>query len=178
MFNSLLIFTVLSNKMTSKIQTYTDPKFVYSYSKTKFVPPQGKTLLMIGQTYERITGYTEKFKKENLPGGWSAYWGIPEFSGITSSFKNETGSTQNHQYFIDSFPDTVLHSALWMVGHVDVAGKTVKGNYDDVILKFSRWVKLVQRPVYFRLGYEFDGIHNALETNVYVKAYRRIVDTM
>lgn len=35
---------------------------------------------------------------------------------------------------------------------------------------------VLNRPVYLRIGYEFDGMHNELEPDIYVKAYRHIVD--
>jgi len=162
--------------MPLQIDTKVDPQFSYSYQKTKFVPEEGKCLLIMGQTEERIQEYLTHFSDQPNPGGWSAYWGITEFKGITESFTNETGSSQNHQWLIDTFPNTVLHSALWMVGMKDIALHTAEGIYDDVVAQFATWVKSVNRPVYLRIGYEFDGAHNELEPKTYVKAYRRIVD--
>ncbi|KAA3638888.1 MAG: hypothetical protein DWQ02_04485 [Bacteroidetes bacterium] len=165
-------------RMVSQIDTQTDADFIYPYEQTKFVPPKGKTLLIMGQTTESITEYLEHFSDQQTPGGWSAYWGIPEFTGITEGHKNETGSTQNHQMLVDDFQNTVVHSAMWMVGKWDVAKKTYKGEYDKVIKKYSAWAKSVNRPIYLRIGYEFDGPHNELEPKEYVKAYKHIVDLM
>ncbi len=164
--------------MVSKINVEVDPKFIYDYERTKFVPPHRKTLLIMGQTVERISEYVDNFPDQKIPGGWSAYWGIPEFKGITESYKNETGSTQNHQMLVDSFPNTVVQSAMWMVGKWDVAKKAGKGHYDKVIKKYGAWAKSTNRPIYLRIGYEFDGPHNELEPKQYVKAYRRIVDLL
>jgi len=165
-------------KMVSKINTEVDPEFLYDYEQTKFVPPSGKTLLIMGQTVEAITEYLDSFPNQRIPGGWSAYWGIPEFKGITESYKNNSGDTQNHQMLIDRFPNTVVHSAMWMVGKWDVAKKAGKGDYDGVIRKYGDWAKSTNRPIYLRIGYEFDGAHNELEPKEYVKAYRRIVDLL
>ncbi|MBT8219600.1 MAG: hypothetical protein KJP00_07240 [Bacteroidia bacterium] len=166
------------DSMVSRINTEVDAAFIYDFEQTKFVPPDGKTLLIMGQTQESITEYTDNFSNLPLPGGWSAYWGIPDFSGITKSLKNDTGSTQNHQMLVDSFPNTVVHSAMWMVGKWDVAKNAGKGAYDNVIKKYSTWAKTVNRPIYLRIGYEFDGPHNELEPREYVKAYQRIVKLM
>ncbi len=166
------------SEMVSMIKTEVNPEFVYKYEKTKFVPPNGKKLLIMGQTAESINEYLNHFPDQQRPSGWSAYWGIPEFKAITESHKNNTGSTQNHQMLIDSFPNTVVQSAMWMVGKWDVAKKTRKGNYDEVIKQYAAWAKTTNRPIYLRIGYEFDGIHNELEPKEYVKAYRRIVDLM
>ncbi len=164
--------------MISMIKRDVDSNFVYDYKNTKFVPPEGQTLLIMGQTLERINEYMKHFPNQPIPGGWSAYWGIPEFTGVTESFKNETGGTQNHQMLIDKFSNTVVQSALWMVGKWDIAKNTSDGDYDTVIKKYAKWAKTTQRPIYLRIGYEFDGIHNELEPATYVKAYRRIVDLL
>ena len=41
--------------LVDKVRTEVDPAFVYEYEQTKFVPPAGKTLLIVGQTLEEIT---------------------------------------------------------------------------------------------------------------------------
>lgn len=166
------------DNMVSKIDTSIDPAFIYEYEQTKFVPPPGKTLLIMGQTIERINEYLEKYPDQQKPGGWAAYWGIPEFKGITDSYQNVPGNTQNHQFLVEQFPNTVVQSALWMVGTWDVAKKAGKGEYDDVVRQFSDWAKSARRPIYLRIGYEFDGPHNELEPKDYKKAYRRIVDIL
>ncbi|MDH3631985.1 MAG: glycosyl hydrolase [Gammaproteobacteria bacterium] len=168
----------LIEEMVAMIETDVDPAFVYRYEKTKFVPPDGKTLLIMGQTVEAITEYTGSFSQQPMPGGWAAYWGIPSMKGVNEAATNETGSSQNHQMLVDRFPDSVLQSALWMVGRWDVLKKTGRGEYDSVLKEFSAWAKNTDRPIYLRIGYEFDGAHNQLEPKGYVKAYRRIVDMM
>ncbi len=168
----------IAEEMVARIRTDINPEFIYDYEDPKFVPPEGKTLLIMGQTVERITEYMDHFGHRPLPGGWSAYWGIPEFTGIAEKHKNETGASQNHQMLIDSFPNTIVQSALWMVGKWNVAQKAVNGDYDRVVKKYSAWAKKVNRPIYLRIGYEFDGPHNELEPREYVKAYRHIVDVI
>lgn len=166
----------LGQTMGSKIQTETDPEFVYDYEGSKFVPPAGKTLLIMGQTVERITEYMDHFQDRPIPGGWSAYWGIPEFKGVTETHKNESGSSQNHQMLIDNFPNTVVQSAMWMVGKWNIAKFTANGDFDRIVKKYSAWAKSANRPIYLRIGYEFDGPHNELEPKEFIKAYRHIVD--
>ena len=165
-------------EMVSKIKTDVDPEFVYEFEQTKYVPPKNKTLLIMGQTVERINEYKSAFPNEINPAGWSAYWAITEFVGVTESNTNITGTSQNHQMLIDNFPNSVLHSAMWMVGKWDVAKNTYKGIYDHVIKQYCDWVKTINRPVYLRLGYEFDGPHNELDPEEYIKAYKYIVDFM
>ncbi|GAA4803014.1 glycoside hydrolase family 26 protein [Litoribaculum gwangyangense] len=164
--------------MVSMIDKTIDDEFVYEYEKTKYVPPKGKTLLIMGQTVERISEYMAAFPEEEIPSGWSAYWGIPEFKGIIEPHKNTAGNTQYHQMIIDKFPNTVIQSAMWMVGNWDIAKNAGNGAYDNVVKQFSAWAKVANRPIYLRIGYEFDGPHNTLEPDEYVKAYKHIVDIM
>lgn len=166
----------ITEEMVSKIQTNIDPEFIYDYENSKFVPPEGKTLLIMGQTVERITEYMDHFEEQPIPGGWSAYWGITEFKGITKTHKNETGSSQNHHMLIDNYPNTIIQSAMWMVGKWNIAKFTGNGDYDRVVKKYSAWAKSANRPIYLRIGYEFDGPHNELDPEEYVKAYRHVVD--
>lgn len=162
--------------MKVKIDTNIDPNYIYHYKKCKFVPPKGKTLLIMGQTVEGIEEYLQAFPNHQKPGGWASYWGITEFKGVTGSHKNETGSTQHHQMLVERFPNTVIQSALWMVGKWNIPGYTLDGCYDKVLKKFAKWAKSVNRPIYLRIGYEFDGVHNELDPDDYVKAYTYIVD--
>ena len=171
-------YATVEEEMVARIDTTVDPYFVYEYEKTKFVPEEGKTLLIMGQTLQDIDGYMENFADRQIPGGWSAYWGIPEFAGIIDTTTNPAGSSHNHQSLVDRFPNTVIQSGMWMVGTWDVAKNTANGRYDNVILQFSEWAKSIGRPIYLRIGYEFDGPHNELDPNIYVRAYRHIVDLM
>jgi hypothetical protein len=167
-----------ATEMAEKISTQTDPEYIYEYEGSKFVPPQGKTLLIMGQTKERIEEYQSLYSAQKAPAGWSSYWGIPEFKGVATAFKNNTGSTQHHQLLVDEFPNTVVQSAMWMVGTWDVAKKTHLGQYDKVIKQYAKWAKKAKRPIYLRIGYEFDGPHNELEPKDYVRAYKHVVDLL
>ena len=160
--------------LVDKIRTKVVPAFVYSYEQTKFVPPKGKTLLIVGQTWEDINEYTADFPDEPAPGGWAAYWGIPSTDGLWKTAGN--GRSQNHQELVYRFPHTVLQSGLWMVGMWGVAKDTADGVYDEVIREFSTWAKTINCPIYLRIGYEFDGAHNQLEPEEYKEAYKRFVD--
>ncbi|MGC6431610.1 MAG: glycoside hydrolase family 26 protein [Jejuia sp.] len=163
-------------QMVAKINTEVDSNYVYDYEKTKYVPPANKTLLIMGQTEERIKEYNKNFRKQPNPSGWSAYCAVTEFNGIKKKHTNITGSSQNHQMLVNKFPNAVLHSAMWMVG--SITKNTSGGVYDHVIKRYADWVKSLERPVYLRIGYEFDGPHNYMEPKDYVKAYRHIVDMM
>ncbi|MEM6784857.1 MAG: glycosyl hydrolase [Bacteroidota bacterium] len=162
--------------MVAQIDTTTDARFIYAVEQTKFVPPPGQTLLIMGQTLQQADAFTASFPDAPPPAGWAAYWGIPSAEGLATQAVNEHGDIHHHQGLADRFPNTVLQSALWMVGTWDVAARTAQGEFDGVIREFSAWAKAVERPIYLRIGYEFDGIHNELDPDDYVAAYRRFVD--
>ena len=170
---------VAIEEMVAKISTEVDPAFVYQYEKSKFVPPAGKTLLIMGQDIKTISEYMDNFSDRPMPGGWTAYWGITSMNGVDRMNAEDIGKQygyQNHQTLVDRFPDTVLQSGLWMAGMWDVLENAGNGKYNPVIRQFSAWAKTIDRPLYLRIGYEFDGDDNQMEPVDYVKAYRRIVD--
>lgn len=164
--------------MVEMIRTEADPAYRYEYVHSKFVPPEGKTLLILGQTLGGIQEHVRSFPEQPLPAGWAAYWGIPSEEGITNTFLSDTGGRQNHQQLVEWFPNSVIQSGLWMVGTWGVARKAGNGEYDGVIKTFGAWAKSTKRPIYLRIGYEFDGVHNELDPAEYVRAYRRIVDRL
>lgn len=173
------ISAVAIEEMVAKINTEVDPAFVYQYEKSKFIPPEGKTLLIMGQDIKTISEYMDDFSNRPVPSGWTAYWGITSMNGVDRMNAEDIArqyGQQNHQTLVDRYPDTVLQSGLWMVGMWDILERTGKGEFDPVIRRFSAWAKTIDRPLYLRIGYEFDGEHNQMEPDDYVKVYRRIVD--
>ena len=173
------ISAVSIEEMVAKIRTEVDPAFVYQYEQSKFVPPAGKTLLIMGQDAKTISEYMDNFSDRPVPAGWTAYWGITSMNGVDRMNAEDIGKQygyQNHQTLVDRFPDTVMQSGLWIVGMWDVLENAGKGKYNSVIRQFSAWAKTIDRPLYLRIGYEFDGKHNQMEPVDYVKVYRRIVD--
>ncbi|MEO0600228.1 MAG: glycosyl hydrolase [Myxococcota bacterium] len=164
--------------LVAGIDRTVDPSFVYDYDQTRFVPPDGQTLLMMGQTVEDIADYQASFADEPPPAGWMAYWGVPSFEGVAEPADNGFGLTQHHQMLVDDFPNAVVQSAMWMVGTWDVARLTAEGEYDAVLDQYAAWAMAIERPLFLRIGYEFDGPHNELDPVEYVAAYRHVVDRM
>ncbi len=169
---------VAQKKANKEISTEVDPEFIYDYEQTKYVPSTDKTLLFVGQNQSNINEYRAFTNFSNYPAGWSAYWAVTEFSGFEGPWTTSSGDTQDHHFLAKDFDNMVLHSAMWMVGKWGVARSTLNGTYDEVIVQYAQWAKTVDRPIYLRLGYEFDGPHNAFEPEEYVEAYRYIVDIM
>jgi len=136
----------------------------------EFVPPEGKILLIIGQHKDAIDTYVKEL--EHTPAGIMVYTSVQLAEGIYDAF-DHGGGAQHLQYEVEKYPDTVMQVGLYMV---DVLDAIIEGKYDNNIKKIGKWIKKANRPVYLRIGYEFDGPHNHYDPELYVKAYRYIVE--
>ena len=178
----LLLSTTLILAHTSQgqsdIRTEIDPEYIYEYEQTKFVPPADKTLLILGQTLGMINEYRFYTEYKKYPAGWSAYWSVTEFSGFDGPWATISGDTQDHHFLTTSFDNMVIHSAMWMVGKWNIAQRVIDGGYDEVIKQYCDWAKSIDRPIYLRIGYEFDGPHNQFLPDEYISAYKHVVDLM
>lgn len=140
--------------------------------RAKFAPPEGKVLLIIGQdagvfeTYTAAIGIT--------PAGFMAYTSIQEVNGLDRESRYE-GVTQYAQPTADRFPNTVAQIGLYMVDALD---RVNSGEFDPNIDLLGDWIARSKRPVFLRIGYEFDGTHNHYDPEKYKTAFRRIVERL
>lgn len=132
--------------------------------------PQGGKLLIIGQQKDTIEGYLKNIGI--VPGGFMFYTSIQNMNGLVKP-ANYGAGINFAQYYVDRYPNTVIQLALYMVGALD---QILEGRYDKNIVKLANWMKSVKRPIYFRIGYEFDLPDNGYDPQRYQQAYRYIVD--
>lgn len=158
--SSLSLVGILVSVLFVSTQAQADP----------FLPPQGKVLVMVGQDKETIDQYVQS--TGHVPAGLMIYTSVQEVSGLTEP-KDFGANIQYGQYLVDKYPDSVLQIGLYMVGALE---DTISGKYDDAIAKLGTWIKATKRPVYLRIGYEFDLPENGYDPVLYQKAYRYIVD--
>jgi len=138
----------------------------------KFEPPDGKTLLVIGQNQESMDDYVVEFS--TIPAGFMLYTNLNECPGLCEPFDCGSG-TMCGQHIIDNYPGTVVQVGLYMV---DMLDGVAAGSYDASIDKLGQWIIAAKRPVFLRIGYEFDGPHNHHAPQMYVQAYKYIVDRL
>lgn len=136
----------------------------------KYCPPDGKILLVTGQDIENIEAYLKAVKIES--GGFAAYTSVEEAEGLTEQ-GNNGGGIQFTDKIAKDHPHSVIQLALYML---DSCEKVYSGDVNASLDKIGAWIKSANRPVYFRIGYEFDYPDNAYPPDQYVKAYRYIVD--
>jgi hypothetical protein len=164
-----------------------------SRTLAKFEPKEG-VLVFVGQDLSSIgglkeftNGYADFFV---TPAGITLYTGIgandPSFGG-----KNKTGlegiyatidagngpSNMTTIMQASKFKNSILAIGLSMVNNEK---NVAAGKLDQAIYKLGIFLKsLHDRPVFLRIGYEFDGHPwNHYERKSYVTAYRRIVDRL
>jgi Glycosyl hydrolase family 26 len=156
----------------------------------KFEPPAGKTLFIAGQEAKSIGGldnYTNGYTDTVgvVPGGATAYvitkpgrniwgWNTVGLDGLESTANWGSNDCNAQSIMSDpTYSNSVLHLSIDMV---DDEANIANGTRDGLIDHLAQWVKNQDRPVFLRIGYEFDGSWNHYDPTNYINAFRRIVD--
>ncbi len=146
----------------------------------KFLPPDGKTLLLIGQDLGAVgglPGYTDGYADHVplTPGGITTYTDIASLNGL-QNLGNWGSGDVNARLIVDEprYLNSVLSIGLWMSGGAEA--RVAGGTLDSQIDALGAWIGAQNRPVFLRIGYEFDGEWNAYDPENYIAAFRRIVD--
>lgn len=163
--------------------------FLVSHLKAqKFEPKDGECLVFIGQDLEAIgglddyqEGYADFFETPagvtvytNLsPGGESYGYYNRGLDGITTKANWGAGDCWADLYIQDAtFQNSAIAIGLSMVDHEKKVGS---GAHDHLIRELGQWIKSTNRPVFLRIGYEFDGWDwNHYKKKHYLKAWERI----
>ena len=140
---------------------------------SKFEPPDGKKLVIIGQDNNTIESYINSVNI--VPAGFMVYTSIQKMEGLYSESPDYGSGIIYADRLIKKYPNTVLQIGLYMV---DALQDTYNGRYDENIKKMAIWLKKVNIPVFLRIGYECDGVHNRYNPEDYKMAYRYIVDKL
>ncbi len=147
----------------------------------KFEPPYDKALLIMGQDLGATGGFNAPDNDgyyenvgEDTVAGVTTYISLRNLNGMTN-FTNWGAGNICGQCIIDNpiYDNSVLSIGLFMVGQL---ASTAAGDFDDEIRSLANWVKSTDRPVFLRIGYEFDLQYVDERAIDYVKAYRRVVD--
>lgn len=150
-----------------------------SSSTTRLLPPDGKTLLIVGQDLGSIAGYVAGVWP--TPGGVTTYTDISEAPGKQLLAGLETltnyGSGDIHAAaLLDRYPGSALAIGLYLVDNTGTnLDHIADGTHDAAIDKLGAFIRRAARPVYLRIGYEFDGEWNHYDPTKYKAAFRHIV---
>ena len=147
----------------------------------KFTPPSGQTLLILGQDLGSIAGY--KAALGLAPGGVTTYTNISEtepslLNGLEGPADWGAGDV-NAQQNLEDDPQAVLAIGLYIVDNSGTnLAHLIDGTHDTAIDRLGAFIQRAARPVYLRIGYEFDGPWNHYEPEPFIAAWRHIVDRL
>ena len=171
--------------MESKTYAQKNPKVM---KLNKFEPKNGECLFFIGQDLAAVggfdkysEGYVDTFK---VPAGVTVYTNLSPgdesfgfytkgLDGIKTIVNWGAGDT-GAQPYIDTpkFKNTLISIGLSLVNSEKSIGK---GKHDALIIEFGEWIKNTNRPIFLRIGYEFDGHDwNHYNRKHFLKAWKRI----
>lgn len=156
----------------------------------KFEPADGKVILFAGQELEAIGG-TENYRDGYFdhypaPGGFVQYTNFMKsgnsFGAVLHGLDGLTTLTDwgdGPENMAIPIADKDFKNSCLAIG-LDIGNGndsiTSTGGHDSLIYKLGNWIKaLDKRPVFLRVGYEFDGFEwNHYKKEFYIPAFRRI----
>jgi hypothetical protein len=138
--------------------------------RAKFEPPDGKTILVIGQAPNEINDYARKAGTGD-PGGYMNYADLRDFDGRTATREVEA----ELDGLVKRYPRSVGQIGISMVGELEAINR---GQLDDNIRTLGEVLRRTNKPIFLRIGYEFDGPWNAYKPALYVSAFQRIVSIL
>ncbi len=144
----------------------------FSKNHLVFVPPIGKTLLLIGQDMDTIDQYIQK--TNNIPNGVMFYTSVQRMEGLLSAIDIGAG-IQHGNAILSKYPNATIQIGLYMVDALEAINA---GQYDQNLNILADWLLKANRPVFLRIGYEFDNPENHYEPVLYKKSFRHIVDLL
>ena len=155
---------------------------IISGQSAKFEPPANKALLIIGQDLGAIGGFDtpndDGYVDNGLPvpAGVTTYTNIVSLGGL-EELDNWGSGDVSGQAIVDNplYDNSVIAIGLYMVDQLDAV---LNGDADNSIADLGQWIKDANRPVFLRIGYEFDGSWNHYDPTKYKNAYKYIMDKL
>ncbi len=144
----------------------------------KYAPPDGSKLLIMGQDLGAVGGlenYSDGYVDHlgHIPAGVTTYTGFPGLGGLSDLANWGSGDVHAQAYVEDV---TFDHSAIVIGLHlVDQLLNIINGSSDSQLDKLGGWIKAQERPVFLRVGYEFDGSWNHYDPVQFKEAWVYIV---
>lgn len=134
---------------------------------TVFVPKDGKRLMIMGQDTISVDAYRNAIGID--PAGVTGYTDL-SLLGLDKPIDN--GGGPNHMsYLAEQYPNSVVAQALHAVDDLDDINS---GLFDQKLHSLVSYLVSLDRPIFLRFAYEFDGTWNHYEPNAYKKAWKRM----
>ncbi len=204
MFRYFPLF-VLSLFVSSCATQFAIDEEVYGPSKTKFLPKEGRIMVLAGQSVRATLDY---YGSESIPrpAGFTDYISYDKGSPYRDFAPDAPRDYQGNDALLEptnwgsgiqcvdcnlirhEFSEAVVAIGMYIAGPRYSDGrmcratedcnafKIADGQYDEQLGELAGWMKsLDNRPVLLRIGYEFDGSWNNYEPEQYKSAYKYIV---
>ena len=149
----------------------------------KFVPPAGKLRMFMGQDSETISKYRSDLPKDSLEGVtlYTAVFNTEDksyFAGVYEPANWGAGPIDFNKT-LQHNPGAALAIGLGFSGlpetQEEVGYQIADGKHDKELLRFAKHLKAMSpRPVFLRIGWEFDGFWFGYRPDSYKKAFRHI----
>ncbi len=168
--NCILVVSLLTTSIAQKSAHYGAPKFA---------PPNGKKLLIIGQDLGSVggldshsDGYVDSITT-HIPAGVTTYTDIPNLGGLKSQRNWGAGDINAQAYSQDeTFDNAFVVIGVYMVNRLN---GIKDGFFNSSIRQLAQWCKDQERPIFLRIGYEFEGPWNNYKASDFKAAWQQIV---
>ena len=167
--------TKLSSFMLEPLEEDESSQRPSGSQKKPCVPKSGHTAIGTGQDFDSILAYTSAFASSQ-PSPFS----LMTYTAIHSEQGNLTGLTEVIDYgsgkqwltgLAKAFPSSSLQVGLYLVNELSAIKA---GVYDHHIDRFIRVLNETGRPIYLRIGYEFETERNNYDPEEYKFVFRKI----
>lgn len=145
------------------------------------VAPPGKVLMVVGQDAETLRRYRKDVPSPE-PGGITLYTSLTQDDPTTEVRPPSNAATGSPGFgpSLAESPHSALAVGLYLTDTPACESRHLRwiasGEADDAIDTFVRSLAdLAPRPVYLRIGYEFDGPWNCYQPELYRAAFRHLV---
>lgn len=184
------ILTLTLHSCSSHVESGKQLSIIDSSRLGKFEPADSKVILFVGQEPESIGG-TDLYEDgyfDHFPaaGGFTQYTdfltGFPSFGFVHKGLDGLTGFANwgdGPENMSLTVSDSTFRNSCLAIG-LDIShgndSITANGGHDDLIHQLGNFIKnLGNRPVFLRIGYEFDGFEwNHYKKQFYIPAWKRI----
>ncbi len=141
-----------------------------NYISGKFTPSNGR-LLIIGQDINSIADYNSAFDK--VPAGHSGYTSMNNLEGLSSACTDYGTGVHHAAGLASSYPNSTIAIGLYLVDQLDGINN---GSLDNNMNTLIDELVALNKPVYLRFGYEFDGPWNHYEPGAFKSAWIKLHD--
>jgi len=142
----------------------------WAYFGAKFEPPDGKVIHGAGDSEAGFDSYAQAVEPYT-PAIFMVYYALGVSAGPLRI-----------EHYLERYPGAIPQIGLDWVEFNDarVAAldhSVLEGRFDSALVALARYLRRLDRPVFVRPGFEFNGPWNNYDPNLFPEAFRKIVST-